>query len=581
MGNESSKASNLNAPLLSLQSDICNNNMDRSSPTSALEWPEDVAKRVKLIVPPEYDPYQDPENPSYCYIRFDREKKKFMVASDVDATTTQTILDIVDPEDIINIKVEIELLTGAPTSRGQEEHIVRNDGEEGELHRATNEPPVDTPSDTYGCAILSIFAYPKRNLSEESILNSCGMKRKPEPFREISEGTTPEETVKPQLLGHRHKHHRYFRVAPSEDMTDLSTLVQAMRRIISPVDCTSLDERRLLIIINPVSGKKTAVDVYEKTVAPMLEEASVSYDFFITSYARHAEERMRQQPTNGELRDISDYSGIVSIGGDGVVHEILQGIHRRPDAKEILKNLKIGMVGAGTSNGLSATLAHASDEKFSPMDSAFMIAKGKTSAIDLSLYETTNKSYLSFLTFSWAYIADIDIESEAIRFMGFLRFDLWGALRVVTLRKYRAKFSYLPPTEDRSTGVTLPPLNQPLPTDEGWVCCEDDFVVFWASQVTHAGEQMHHSPPSKIDDGVFNIFIVRGNVSRFRLALIALTMAHGGQVDMPYVEFIQCTAYRLEPITMGSFNDLDGEVVEPGPIQAAVIPGAMQAFCNP
>lgn len=72
----------------------------------------------------------------------------------------------------------------------------------------------------------------------------------------------------------------------------------------------------------------------------------------------------------------------------------------------------------------------------------------------------------------------------------------------------------------------------------------------------------------------------RGHVTRFRLALIALTMAQGGQVDMPCVEFIQCTAYRLEPITPGSFNDLDGEVVEPGPIQATVLPRAMQVFCN-
>jgi sphingosine kinase len=71
-----------------------------------------------------------------------------------------------------------------------------------------------------------------------------------------------------------------------------------------------------------------------------------------------------------------------------------------------------------------------------------------------------------------------------------------------------------------------------------------------------------------------------GHVTRFRLALIALTMAEGGQVNMPCVEFIQCKAYRLEPITLGSFNDLDGEVVEPGPIQAAVLPRAIKAFCN-
>ncbi len=143
------------------------------------------------------------------------------------------------------------------------------------------------------------------------------------------------------------------------------------------------------------------------------------------------------------------------------------------------------------------------------MDYAFMIAKGTTAWMDLSRYETRSRSYTSFLTFSWAYIADVDIESEVIRFMGFLRMDIWGALRVLTLRKYRAKFSYLPPTENRENGVTLPPLNEPLPNDEFWVHCEDDFVLFWASQVTHAGEKMIHAPQCRIDDGVFHIFIVR------------------------------------------------------------------------
>jgi sphingosine kinase len=138
-----------------------------------------------------------------------------------------------------------------------------------------------------------------------------------------------------------------------------------------------------------------------------------------------------------------------------------------------------------------------------------MIAKGKTAWMDLSRYETRTNSYTSFLTFSWGYIADIDIESEAIRFMGFLRMDIWGAWRVLNLRKYRAKFSYLPPTGDRQDGVTLPPLDEPLPQNEGWITCEDDFILFWASQVTHAGEQMFHAPNCKIDDGVFNIFIVR------------------------------------------------------------------------
>ena len=135
-----------------------------------------------------------------------------------------------------------------------------------------------------------------------------------------------------------------------------------------------------------------------------------------------------------------------------------------------------------------------------------MIVKGMSSWIDLSRYETKSSSYTSFLTFSWAMIADIDIESECIRWAGFLRMDLWGILRVLFLRKYRAKFSYLPPTEDRKM-VSMPPLSEPL--TEGWITSEDDFILFWASQVSHAAEHVFQAPQCKLNDGVFHIWVVR------------------------------------------------------------------------
>jgi sphingosine kinase len=137
-----------------------------------------------------------------------------------------------------------------------------------------------------------------------------------------------------------------------------------------------------------------------------------------------------------------------------------------------------------------------------------MVAKGNSSWLDLAEYQTTSQSYTSFLTFCWSIIAEIDIESEIIRFMGFIRMDLWGAWRTLFLRKYRAKFSYLPPTSEKKM-VELPPLNEPLPENEGWVIAEDTFILFWASLVSHAGQEMVHAPHCKIDDGVFNIFIVR------------------------------------------------------------------------
>ena len=90
-----------------------------------------------------------------------------------------------------------------------------------------------------------------------------------------------------------------------------------------------------------------------------------------------------------------------------------------------------------------------------------------------------------------------------------------------------------------------------------------------------------HSPNSSLHDGIFQVFIVRSSVSRFRLARILLGFESGSHVDMPGVEFIECTAYRLEPLAPGSVNDLDGEPIEEGPIQGYVLPAAWRVFCSP
>lgn len=127
--------------------------------------------------------------------------------------------------------------------------------------------------------------------------------------------------------------------------------------------------------------------------------------------------------------------------------------------------------------------------------------------MDLSKYQTKSNEYLSFLTFSWAFIADVDIESEVLRWLGFLRMDVYSAWRVISRRSYRAKVSYLP--ESAGKLDALAPLDQPLPKEQGWKTIEDDLTLLWVSQVTHAGESVHSHPHSKPDDGLFHIFMIR------------------------------------------------------------------------
>ena len=147
--------------------------------------------------------------------------------------------------------------------------------------------------------------------------------------------------------------------------------------------------------------------------------------------------------------NVDRYNGIIVVGGDGVIHEALQGIRKRPDAEAVLQKLKLGVVGGGSSNGLAKSILHESKELYSPLESTFMICKGQTCSLDLSEYKTRDNSYISFLTFSYAMIADIDIDSEVLRCLGTLRFDLWGAYLGIRLPSYAVRLSYLPVSKER------------------------------------------------------------------------------------------------------------------------------------
>ena len=545
----------------------------------AFDWPQEEACQAKLYIPPDYESY-DYSGDAECFIRFDQEHQVLVVI----AENTQQIIDIIDPMDIIGAGVEIKLLVDTD-ELGSTKPTFQNDNESKSTSSLgifqplqenserifsgwDNVPLSDLSFDTQASAVLTIYAYPRHDPSQPSSSSFCG--------KGASKRKTPTRPVNTDVskLEHRQAAHRRFEVAASKDFSDVTNLVRAIRKQSKVPE----DKRRLLVVVNPKSGTEKGRSICDDHVVPVLVQAGIEHDIFITTHAQHAEERMKQGQEDDSLLDVSEYDGVVAIGGDGAIHEIFQGLQSRSDFKELCSKLKLGDIGAGTGNGLAKSLAHSNQQKCTPLDSIFLVAKGNTSWMDLAQYQTQSADHLSFLTFSWAIIADLDIESECIRFMGALRFDLWGVWRVISLRKYRARFSYLPATAQNSKEAiaNMPALHDPVPND--WVTSEDDFYLFWASQVTHAAEGTFHAPPCKLQDGVFQVLIVRNNISRFRMAMILIGLETGAHVNVDGLEIVECVAYRLEPTTNGSFNDLDGEVIESGPIQGHVLPAAIRTY---
>lgn len=90
--------------------------------------------------------------------------------------------------------------------------------------------------------------------------------------------------------------------------------------------CSSLQYwKRYLVIVNPISGKGKGISVLEEKVRPVLLEAGVKLDLLITEYAGHAKEVVSTE-------SLSYADGILTVGGDGLLYEVVNGLRSRPDS---------------------------------------------------------------------------------------------------------------------------------------------------------------------------------------------------------------------------------------------------------
>jgi sphingosine kinase len=142
--------------------------------------------------------------------------------------------------------------------------------------------------------------------------------------------------------------------------------------------------------------------------------------------------------TKNELKP-GEYDCVMTISGDGLIHEAVNGAFSREDRDEFLEKTTFGFVPAGTANGLIASILKHQDESFGIMNAAFLVAKGSSIKMDLTEltmeYQPDKKLYM-FLSLAWAIVSDIDINSEVIRCIGPTRFTIWGIYRLINLRNY-------------------------------------------------------------------------------------------------------------------------------------------------
>ncbi|XP_034943663.1 sphingosine kinase 1-like [Chelonus insularis] len=208
----------------------------------------------------------------------------------------------------------------------------------------------------------------------------------------------------------------------------------------SLLSACSGDQKKLLVLLNPKSGPGRSREIFQRRIHPVLSEAEKLYEIYITKCPNYARDFVR-------TRNIYQWSGILCVGGDGIVFEVVNGLLGRVDWKRALEELPLSVIPCGSGNGLAKSIAYSKQEPYdsNPMlVSALTVVKGRRTSMDLVRVETRSQILYSFLSVGWGLIADIDIESERLRAIGAQRFTIWGIARLIGLRKYKGTVSYLP-----------------------------------------------------------------------------------------------------------------------------------------
>jgi len=333
---------------------------------------------------------------------------------------------------------------------------------------------------------------------------------------------------------------------------------------------TGSSPQNFLVVVNPYSGNKKSQEVYENVVCRLFKRKNVTHELFVTQYAGHCFRRLKKMKNI-----IKVYTGIVGIGGDGVISEIFQGLWKNSDSNA--KLIPIGHIPGGSGNGLAMSILRKSAQPYGAQEAASIIAKTNVIGMDLMEICSEEKKFPAFLTVSWGALSTLDIVSESFRFLRGYRFYIGAIIELWRMNHYSGTLSYLPDNKK----AELPKLSEQLPDE--FVQVTGNFNVIIACNTTDCSYNAYTAPQAKFNDGFVRLIWVMSD-SRWTMLSVFLGLEDGSYFNNSDVQCVKTRAFRFVPSTASQFSlgalTVDGEVLPNLPIQCRVRQAAANIFCS-
>ncbi|KAK9245669.1 ATP-NAD kinase-like domain-containing protein [Lipomyces tetrasporus] len=347
----------------------------------------------------------------------------------------------------------------------------------------------------------------------------------------------------------------------------------------------TIRNKRLLVLINPFGGQGAALTRYKKYSAPILAAARCRVEEIETKYKGHAAEIIENM--EGLERN---YDAIVCCSGDGIPHEVFNGLSKRPNVAAAFK-IPVCQLPCGSGNALCVNLVGSNDLQFATLS----VVKGIPIPVDLCALTQDNKRYITFLSQALGMIADCDLGTENMRWMGESRFTVGLIMRVLSGAKYPCKVSVRISHESRTQvrqaylehknkahtstfeRTQLPDLkygtvHDPIPED--WKSIDtSSLAVFYVGKMPWVSSDALFFPAALPHDGYMDMILIDSSIPKKEILSILLGVAEGKHFDSKYLHYYKVDAYRIEPKAHSGYISIDGESFNFTPFQVELHPG--------
>jgi len=302
-----------------------------------------------------------------------------------------------------------------------------------------------------------------------------------------------------------------------------------------------------LIIVNKNSGNGNGNDILERHLLPKLGNI-----YYKICHTKNLEE------CNNILENITQFTGILLVGGDGTVSNVVQYMFQNNI------NIPIGHIPCGSGNGLMTSILYSQNNNYSLYNALKSVLKFQPNNIDTMKVELLDegKQMLSFLFVSLGMFSNLDLRTEWMRLLGEFRFTVGAIWELIWKETFTAKLRYKVLNNDEN--------------DENVVykTVEGEFLYFVASNLSHASPGAHIAPNAGLHDGKIKLAYMLQPCSRYQMFQILLGLEDGS--FQQYLNYIETTDFEIDPLS-GNL-DIDGENITTQPIRVTSRPDSLSLF---